>query len=152
MILTVFFITRLFRSRIGLVLRSIEEADILTESAGINTMKFKMFAFITSSFIAGISGSIYAHYFSYICPNDFSFWESVAIIVFTVIGGVGSIIGPMLATCLLTVIPELLRFAVEYQTLIYGCVLILALLFMPQGIIGLLQRMPFRYIFKSNVY
>jgi len=148
LMLTFFIITRLHRSRTGLIFKAIEEGELLTECLGTNTMKFKIFAFVISSFIAGLAGSIYAHYLHYICPQDFSFWESVNVLVFTVVGGVGTILGPILGSTLLTIVPEFLRFTVEYQTLLYGLILILALLFMPRGIHGLLKtitnNIPFR--------
>lgn len=142
MIITVFIIVRIFRSRIGLILRAIEEGDLLTECLGLSIMRFKIIAFVLSSFIAGVAGCLYAHYLHYICPQDFSFWVSVDVIIFTVVGGVGSILGPMITCVILTIIPEFLRFTVEYQTLIFGFVLILALLLMPQGIGGLIKHIP----------
>jgi branched-chain amino acid transport system permease protein len=153
--LTLFVLIRLHRSQSGLIFKAIAGGELLTEILGINTMKFKISAFVISSFIAGITGSIYAHYFHYIGPQDFSFWESVNVLVFVVVGGTGTIVGPVLGSTLLTITPEFLRFAIEYQTLLYGLVLILVLLFMPRGIYGLLgtiiEDIPFNGKVKKNV-
>jgi branched-chain amino acid transport system permease protein len=140
LIITLFISVQLYKSKTRLFFIAIEEGELLTSCLGIDTMKFKIFAFMLGSIIAGIAGSTYAHYFNFISPQDFSFWTSVDALVFTVVGGVGTIAGPILGSIVLTVIPEVLRFAVEYQTLLYGLVLILALLFMPRGIMGIFQK------------
>lgn len=148
LLITSFVIIRLHRSRTGVILKAISQGELLTECLGINTMKFKIFAFVVSSTIAGVTGSIYAHYMHFVCPHDFSFWESVNVLVFTVVGGIGTIVGPILGSVVLTVVPEFFRFAAEYQTLLYGLVLILVLLFMPQGIYGLLKNIVATILFK----
>jgi branched-chain amino acid transport system permease protein len=137
---TIFIMVRLERSKIGRILKVIQERDLLAECIGLDIMKFKIFSFALSSFLAGVAGGLYAHLFRYIGPQSFTFWESVQFIVFVVVGGVGTVLGPICGAAFLTVLPEALRFTVEYQTLIYGVVLVLVLLFMPEGILGMMRR------------
>jgi branched-chain amino acid transport system permease protein len=140
-------ISRLTRSRIGRAFTAIHESDILAESTGIDTMRYKVFAFALNSFFAGIVGGIYAHYFHFIGPQDFTFWQSVEYIVFVIVGGQGTIGGPILGSIFLTFLPEFLRIAVEFQVVIYGMALILVILFLPRGIIDILDRFILRKIF-----
>jgi branched-chain amino acid transport system permease protein len=108
-------------------------------------MGYKVFAFAVNSFFAGIVGGIYAHYFHFIGPQDFTFWQSVEYLVFIVVGGSGTLGGPILGSIFLTFLPEFLRMAVEFQVVFYGLALILVLLFMPQGIMGLLVKVSNRF-------
>lgn len=149
-----FVIIRLQRSRTGMLLRAIAQGELLTECLGIHAMKFKVFAFVLSSTIAGAAGSIYAHYIHFICPGDFSFWESVNVLVFAVMGGIGTIWGPIIGSVAMTIIPELFRFAAQYQLLLDGLVLILVLLFVPDGMYGLFKAVARLILFKmkGNVF
>jgi branched-chain amino acid transport system permease protein len=142
--LVVFY--RLNHSRIGRACTGIRESDILAQCTGIDIMRYKIFAFALNSFFAGIVGSIYAHYFHFIGPQDFTFWQSVEYIVFVIVGGRGTFGGPIIGSIFLTFLPEFLRIAVEFQVVIYGLALILVILFMPKGIMGLL----FKIISKSS--
>lgn len=134
-------IYRLTHSRIGRASTAIRESDLLAQSTGIDIMGFKVFAFAVNSVFAGIVGAMYAHYFHFIGPQDFTFWQSVEYLIFIVIGGSGTLGGPIIGSIFLTFLPEFLRMAVEFQVVIYGLALIVVLLFMPQGIMGLVMKM-----------
>lgn len=86
--------------------------------------------------LAGLAGALYAHYLHYIGPFFFSFSESVNVIVAVIIGGVGTLGGPILGAIFLTIIPEFLHNAKEYEMIIYAVILIIVLLFMPKGLYG----------------
>ena len=142
--LCLIIIYRLTHSRIGRACTASRESDLLAQCTGIDIMGYKVFAFAVNSFFAGIVGGIYAHYFHFIGPQDFTFWQSVEYLVFIVMGGSGTIGGPIIGSIFLTFLPEFLRMAVEFQVVLYGLALILVLLFMPQGIVGLLVKVSNR--------
>jgi branched-chain amino acid transport system permease protein len=135
-------VSRVTRSRIGKVLRSIEAGDVLAESVGIGVFRYKLLAFVLSSFFAGLAGSYYAHYFHYISPLVFTFQYSLNVLVFVVIGGMASVAGPIVGAVLLTLVPEMFRVTGKYQMLIFGVVLVFSMLFLPEGVIGLFRRRP----------
>lgn len=137
MLLTCWAVHRISRSRMGLTLWSIEKSDILAASVGINVVKYKLQAFIISAFFAGIAGTYYAHYFSYISPLVFSFNMSFYTLIYIIVGGASAFSGPIVGAAVLTLIPEFFRATGVYQMLIFGVILVLSMLFMPQGIVGL---------------
>ncbi len=138
-------IYRMTHSRIGRACTAIRESDLLAQCTGIDIMGYKVFAFAVNSFFAGIVGAMYAHYFHFIGPQDFTFWQSVEYLVFIVLGGSGTFGGPIIGSIFLTFLPEFLRMAVEFQVVLYGLALILVLLFMPQGIMGLIIKLGNRF-------
>ena len=140
MLVTVLVIRRLLRSSIGKSMDCTEEAEHLAECTGIDTFQFKMIAFGVGSFFAGCAGSLFAHYYRYISPESFTFWEGVNLIVINAVGGMSGITGPILGSIFLVPLPEFLRGFVEYQRMLYGIILILTLLFLPTGILGILRK------------
>lgn len=130
----------LFRSDAGAILNSLDENETLARSLGADALRWRIAVFVLSSFFAGLSGSLYAHYLGFISPDAFSFWTVVNVLVINVIGGIASPLGPILGALLLVPLPELLRDAKRYQVLSYGALLIVFLLFMPDGLIGLRRR------------
>ncbi len=140
MILTLLIIGRIYRSSIGKAMDCTRETEHLAEFTGINTFQQKVFAFGAGGFFAGMGGSLFAHYYRYISPEAFTFWESVNLIVINVVGGMGGIAGPILGAIFLVPLPELLRGFVEYQRVLYGLILILTLWFMPAGMLGVWNR------------
>lgn len=139
-VLTCLVVSRVTRSRIGLVLRSIQEGDVLAASVGIPVFRYKLLAFVMSSFFAGLAGSTYAHYFHYISPLVFTFQYSLNVLIFVVIGGMASVWGPVVGAVLLTLVPELFRVTGKYQMLIFGVILVFAMLFVRDGVVGVLSR------------
>lgn len=130
----------LFRSDAGAILDSLDENETLARSLGADALRWRIAVFVLSSFFAGLSGSLYAHYLGFISPDAFSFWTVVNVLVINVIGGIATPLGPVLGALLLVPLPELLRDARQYQVLSYGVLLIVFLLFMPDGLIGLRRR------------
>ena len=144
MLITLFLIRRIYASSIGKAMDCTRETEHLAEFTGINTFQHKMFAFGAGGFFAGLAGSLFAHYYRYISPESFTFWESVNLIVINVVGGMGGIAGPILGSVFLVPLPELLRGFIEYQRVLYGLILILTLWFMPAGMLGVLNKMADR--------
>ncbi|NHM27286.1 branched-chain amino acid ABC transporter permease [Desulfofundulus sp. TPOSR] len=135
-ILAVVAMVLLENSRFGRALKAIREDEIAAEAMGINAMWYKIQAFGIGCFLAGISGGFYAHMLQYLNPNDFGFLKSFEILNFVVLGGLGSIPGTIVGTTVLTLAPEFLRFVQEYRMMIYGLLLVLMMIFRPNGLLG----------------
>ena len=136
-LLTCVVIYRISHSRIGLTLWSLRESDLLAESLGVDVKKYKLQAFVVAAFFAGIAGTYYAHYFCYISPLVFTFTMSLNTLIYIVVGGLLTFSGPIVGAAVLTLIPEFFRATGVYQMLIFGVILVFAMLFMPRGIVGL---------------
>jgi branched-chain amino acid transport system permease protein len=139
MLITIYVNYRLLSSRIGMAFHALAEAELLAEQSGIPVMKYKLLAFVIGSFFTGLSGCLYAHYSHYIAPGFFSFWESVHFIIMVVIGGVGTLGGPIIGAVFLTLLPELIRATKEYEMVIYASALIAVILFLPKGLMSMLR-------------
>jgi branched-chain amino acid transport system permease protein len=120
----------------GGMLMAIREDELVAASLGAPVALFKASAFALSSLLAGVVGAVYAFFISSITPETFGFNQSVLLLSMLIIGGMGTIRGAMVGAVLLTLIPELFRFASDYRNLIYGVFLVLVLRFQPQGLVG----------------
>jgi branched-chain amino acid transport system permease protein len=140
-LVTYLVMVRMEKSRIGKIFSSIHESDTLAESVGINIMKYKVMAFCIGCFFAGLSGSFYAHYFNFTSPEFFTIWQSIYCLIFVLVGGAGSVLGPLLGSFFLTLIPEFLRVAREYEPVVYAIILILVMFLLPGGLITLPARL-----------
>lgn len=138
---TYLFMVRIEKSRLGRIFSSIHESDTLAESIGINVMKYKMIAFCLGCFFAGLSGSFYAHYFNFTSPEFFTIWQSIYCLIFVIVGGVGSVFGPFLGSLFMTLVPEFLRGAKEYEPVVYAIILILIMFLLPGGLVTLPDRL-----------
>lgn len=140
-ILTVVIMWRISGSRIGLELIALREDEVAARSMGVNTIKMKIVAFTMSAFIVGLVGSIYAHYINSIDPYSFTVGISAVIVVMVLVGGVGSIVGSILSAISLTLLPEFLRqfTGSGLRMVIFGIVLIVIILFLPEGFAGLFR-------------
>jgi len=136
----IFFIVNLMNSTYGRGFLAVKDDEVAAESMGVNSTKFKVIAFVSGAFFAGIAGSLYAHFNLYINPEDFNFLKSVEIVVMVILGGMGSLVGVVIAAVLLTILPELLRGVAEYRMIIYALLLIIMMLTRPQGLFGVKLR------------
>lgn len=130
----VFFTLRLSTSRVGRAFSAIKADEEAAELTGINTTYYKMLAFVLGAFVAGIAGGFSAHITFFIGPSDFDYHRAVEILLFAVLGGSNLVWGPLLGAFILTLLPEVLRFASEFRSLIYGSILVIMMAFRPQGI------------------
>lgn len=130
-LLTLFIVTNLINSRDGRAIMSIRDNRIAAESVGINVTKYKLMAFTISAALAGGAGVLYAHNLSTLTANtnNFGYNQSIMILVFVVLGGIGNIRGSIIAAVILTLLPEMLRGLSDYRMLIYAIVLIVMMLF-----------------------
>ena len=142
-LITVFVVQRVVDSPFGRILRSIREDEIASEALGKDVNRHKLLVFIIGAFFAGIAGSLYAHYITFIDPSSFTVMESITILLMVIFGGMGSIPGSIVGAVILVVLPELLRFlgmpssiAAPMRQMIYGLILILLMIRRPQGIMG----------------
>ncbi len=142
-VLTIFVIKRIVNSPFGRILRSIREDEIASEALGKDTTKYKLLVFIIGAFFAGIAGSLYAHYITFIDPSSFTVMESITILLMVIFGGMGSISGSVVGAVILVALPELLRFlgmpssiAAPMRQMIYGLLLVVLMIKRPQGIMG----------------
>lgn len=134
-IITAILISRLKHSRVGLALQALREDEIASEAMGIDITRVKLSAFALSSCWAGFAGVIFAAKTTYINPASFSFMESAMILSMVVLGGMGSITGVVIAALILILVPEYLRAFSEYRMLLFGLVMVLMMIFRPQGLI-----------------
>lgn len=124
------------RSRIGQTLVAIRQNEDLVGAVGIAAWKYKLFAFVISAMFGGLAGAIYAHYQSFINPEIFGVAQSLDAILAVIIGGSGTIAGPVIGAFFVVFLPEYLRFADSFRLILYGLVLVLATIYMPRGIVG----------------
>jgi branched-chain amino acid transport system permease protein len=130
----------LISGKIGRVFLAIHTNETAAESLGINTANLKLMVFMISAALAGIAGGFYAFSINYINPEPFGFSFSILLVTMVVVGGMGDLWGPILGTVILAVIPEFLRAFKDFDILIYGLILMLIVIFMPQGVISLIYR------------
>lgn len=135
-VLTVVIIANFVNSTHGRATISIRENEIAAEAMGINTTKYKVMAFTIGSFFAGLAGGLHAHYFYTIQPGTFNFLKSFDILVMVVLGGQGSITGSIIAAIGLTILSASLQSLAALRLVIYALLLIVVMLFRPQGLMG----------------
>ena len=136
LVVIIVLIQNLIRSSYGRAILAVREDEIAARSCGIHVFGYKMIGFVTASFVAGIGGALYVMYVGFIKPDQASFARSVDYLIFVVLGGMGSMTGSVLAAYVLTFLQEWLRFLQNYRLLIYPVVLIIVMLFRPQGLLG----------------
>lgn len=129
LLLTLFIVQNLVNSRSGRAIMSTRDNRIAAESVGINIFKYKLMAFTISAALAGVAGVLYAHNLSMLKVTTFDYNTSILILVYVVLGGIGSLRGSIIATIILYALPELLRGFSNYRMLIYAIVLIAMMLF-----------------------
>jgi len=135
-LITVLVIQNLVNSTHGRALIAVRENEIAAEAMGVNVTKYKVIAFVVGAFFAGVAGAISAHYFYVIAPNSFNFIKSFEILVFVVLGGMGSTGGVILGTVLLTFLFTWLADWPELRMIIYSLILVLTMIFRPKGLLG----------------
>lgn len=126
-LITVAVVLNLMHSRSGRAIMAVRDNRIAAESVGINVTKYRLMAFVVASALAGAAGVLYAMNYSTIIPSQFDFNQSILILVYVVLGGMGNIWGSVISAAFLTVLPEVLRPINQYRMLIYAVVLILVM-------------------------
>lgn len=131
----------LYSSRIGRAWTAIGLNPRLAESIGVNIFRYKMLAFVAASAAVGLIGSFFAHYEGFVTPNTYGMWINIYIQIYAILGGIGyAILGPLVGSGLMTAIPELMRVTTVIAPIITGTLLILLILFLPRGLLDLVDR------------
>lgn len=129
------FSINLANSRVGRALRAVHDSEIAAQVLGVNARVLKVQIFTLSAVISSLAGSLYAHTMTFISPASFGFNFSIELLTMVVIGGLGSIYGSFLGAALLTLLPEFLRGANDYDIIIYGGLLVVMVKYMPGGLV-----------------
>ncbi|MCR4429497.1 MAG: branched-chain amino acid ABC transporter permease [Tepidanaerobacteraceae bacterium] len=126
----------LLNSKYGRNLKAIREQEIAADAVGIDTARFKQLSFTVSAIYAGWAGALFAHYYMFITPAMFNLDKSSELTITVVIGGLGSLTGSVIATTVLTLLPEVLRSVANYRMLFYGIAVVLIITLRPNGLMG----------------
>lgn len=130
----------LLNSRVGRALRAIHGSEVAASSLGVNTAIYKVNVFVLSAMFASVSGSLYAHYITFISPSTYDFYYSIQVVTMVIVGGMGSLWGPLFGAAILTSISEALHVAKQYHIIAYGVFLSLIIIFLPEGILVGIQN------------
>lgn len=128
---------RLNWSRFGMTCKAINEAQALTMECGVYPLKYKLVVFAAGCFLAGLAGSLQAHYLFYISSETFPLLTSMYVIVYGMIGGTAGVAGPILGPLIMVLVSEELRFLREYMPMLFGVILVLVMSFLPDGLMSL---------------
>ena len=128
------------RSGVGKLLVTIRENEELSEAIGVNTAFYKVLAFSVGAGVAGLTGSLFAHFFRLLHPTTFAWMTSEMVVIMSLVGGLGTLIGPIIGAGIVTLILELMRFAPELRMIIWSVALIAVLMIEPKGLMGLVRR------------
>ncbi|MDC0335673.1 branched-chain amino acid ABC transporter permease [Pseudodesulfovibrio sp.] len=144
---TIFCVNRLQNSRIGRAWLALREDEIACQAMGIDKMKTKLMAFALGATWAGMAGVVFAAKTTFVNPASFTFWESAIILSIVVIGGMGSIRGVIAGAIILILVPEYLRDFAEFRMLLFGAIMVLVMVFRPQGLISAKRKI---YTYDAN--
>ncbi|MDP3183468.1 MAG: branched-chain amino acid ABC transporter permease [Desulfobaccales bacterium] len=132
-------------SRTGRALRALHDSEAAAESLAVDTAKLKLKIFVWSALYASLAGSLYAHTLNFIAPASFGFMFSIKLVTMVVLGGMASIWGSLLGAAVLTVLPEVLTVFHDFEVVIFGAILMVVMIFLPQGLVrGLMDLREFR--------
>ena len=144
-----FILDQLVRSPIGETLTAIREDELSAASLGIDAPKWKAFAFAVSSAVAGAAGCFYASFVGTLVPDAFFITESFSMLAMVIVGGMGTLIGPVFGAILLTILPELLRGIGDLRLIVYGAAVALVVLFMPGGLVQAIRAVA-NHVFAAG--
>jgi branched-chain amino acid transport system permease protein len=142
---------RLSRSWIGLAWSAVREDEQAAQTMGVDVVRFKVLAFVLGSGIAGLAGGFYAHFLTFIMPQNFGFGQSIFILSMVVFGGIGTRWGPAVGAVILGLLPEIFRPIMDYRTFLYGILLLAMMRFQPGGLLGPDSFLPrgFKRVFAT---
>lgn len=130
----------ILRSRVGRILVAIRQNETLAEAMGVSAWRYKLFAFVVSASLAGLAGALYAHFIGFLNPDPFGVDQSLNAILAVILGGSGTLTGPIVGAFAVVFLPEYLRVAETYRLVMYGLVLVVATIFMPRGLVALASQ------------
>jgi branched-chain amino acid transport system permease protein len=136
LVLLVIFLARLRRSRMGRAFEAVKLDETAAEATGINVTRAKLTAFAAGAFVAGVGGGLYAHHAVFIQYDNFDFKRGVDIAMYMVLGGMDVLYGPLLGAFIITYLSTALQFLADWRWEVWGTIVILVMIFRPQGILG----------------
>lgn len=136
------------RSRVGRALRAIHGSEVASAVLGVDVPRFKVAIFVLSAVYAAVAGWLFSHYITFVAPSSFGFLFSIKLITMVVIGSLGSIWGAIFGAALLTSLPEFLHVFENYETTVFGLILVTVMIFMPRGLLRGLEDLAIS-VFKS---
>jgi len=139
-VLAVVGIARIDRSRYGRSFKAVRDAEIGADVSGVNVARVKVLAFVVSAVYAGVAGSLYAHTLQFVSPDFFNLDLMIVLLAMVLIGGRGTVLGPVIGATLLTVLPETFRFVRDYYLIAFGLTIWFTTLVLPDGVVGLTRR------------
>jgi branched-chain amino acid transport system permease protein len=125
---------RMVESRVGRALRAIHDSERAALAVGVDTARLKLMVFVLSAVMAALAGFLYAHLVSFISPSSFDFIMSVRLVTMVAVGGMASVWGSLLGASVLTLLPEWLHVFADYEMIVYGLILMIIMIFLPQGL------------------
>jgi ABC-type branched-subunit amino acid transport system ATPase component/ABC-type branched-subunit amino acid transport system permease subunit len=131
---------RLISSPFGMRIRAVKHSEIALASVGIDVHRLKVIVFVISAAFAGFGGTLFAHQQNYISPDNFQFFSSVFFLLAVLFGGAGTMLGPVIGAAVLILLPEMLHDFDKYRLIVYGCLILLTLYYLPNGVMGLVMR------------
>ena len=152
-LVTLIIVLNLVHSRAGRAIQATRDNRIAAESMGVSVTKYKMMAFVTAAVLAGMAGALYGLNASTVIPTQFTFNQSINVLVFVVLGGLGNVLGSVISATFLTILPEVLREFADYRMLVYAVVLILVMIFTNNPLIrSLVNRLfgPVKALFRGK--
>ncbi len=135
-ILVLFLLARIVRSRVGRAFVAIREDEVAAQSVGIAVFPTKVLSFVIATVLAGVAGGFFAHHAQFVSADSFRLDETFIILTMLIVGGMGTLVGPVIGAVFLVVLPEASRFLADFRDVIYGLILVGVILFRPQGIAG----------------
>jgi branched-chain amino acid transport system permease protein len=143
-ILLLILVLNMINSRIGRALRSIHGSETAANAMGVNTSAYKNQIFVFSAVVSSLAGSYYAHFVTFVSPTTFNAATSILLVTMVIVGGMSNVWGAILGTALLGVLPEYLRTFGDYDILIYGAILMVIMMFAPEGLAGIVTQVKNR--------
>ena len=142
----------IFRGRFGRTFIAFGNSEIASEIVGINVRSWKVLAFAISAFLGGIGGGLFAFQNGFISSTTFGFDKSILFLIGVIVGGSGKMWGPVVGTSVVVLLPQVFQSFVDYHLLIFGGILLLSLILLPDGVVGELEKLPFikRWVKKTS--
>lgn len=149
-VITLILMYMVTRSRTGRAWIAIRENQIAAEVMGIHLAKYKLIAFVISAFVAGYAGALYVHYVNFVSPDSFVLAESITMVITVIVGGMGTLIGPIIGAISIHYLLEALRDIGQWRMVVYGLLLFFSAIYMPKGLMGVYNALRNRYKRKHH--
>jgi branched-chain amino acid transport system permease protein len=137
-------------SRVGRALRAIHDSEVAAQSLGVDMASYKTQIFVLSAAFGALAGSLYAHFVTFVQPQPFDVFFSIKLLMMVVIGGLRSVWGAFIGAAVITFLPEWLTFLEDFDVLAYGAILLFIVMFMPEGLVGLGNRLKLLSVRKHG--